>query len=480
MLGYILLGLVALAALLLLAAVVNAVRIKARPAGGKPAISWTDEETALDAKRLSAMIQVQTLSKKPGEDMADFRSLQQVMRQLFPCAFAAAEVTDLDGSLLFRWKGKDSSRSIVLMGHQDVVPATEPDWKFPPFSGTVDEGKIYGRGAIDCKGTLMTELAAMEELMAGGFTPAVDVYIASSVNEESFGGGATATAKYMEERGIRPEIFLDEGGMITAKFFPGLAGQCAVVGVTEKGFINLKVTAKSRGGHSSTPPRHNPIARLAAFVNDMERARPFKKAYSPAVKRMFASLAPALSFPMRLLFGNLWLFGPLVRALLPAVSAYGEALLATTFCFTMCEGSPAPNVIPAEASMLCNLRCIAHQDLDETVALFKKRAAKYDLGVEVLTGRNSSRLADMDGKAFRYLTDCVRACVPDAIVTPYMMMGGTDCREYEGLSSGCLRFSPLRASSEQIAGAHSVNENVDVASLIEAHKFYRYFVENYL
>lgn len=479
MLGYILLGLAALAALLLLAAAVNAARMKAKPAAGKPAISWTQEEAALDAERLSAMIRVQTLSKKPGEDMADFRELQQVMRRLFPRAFAAAEVVDLDGSLLLRWKGKDSSRSVVLMGHQDVVPATEPGWKFPPFSGTVDEGKIYGRGAIDCKGTLMTELAAMEELMAEGFEPAVDVYIASSANEEISGGGATATAKHMEEKGVRPELILDEGGVVTTGFFPGLSGQCAVVGVTEKGFINIKVTAKSRGGHSSTPPRHNPVARLAAFVNDMERARPFKKAYSPAVKRMFASLAPALSFPMRLLFGNLWLFGPLVKLLLPAASAYGEAMLATTFCFTMCEGSPAPNVIPAEASMLCNLRCIAHQDMDETVALFKKKAQKHDLGVEVITGRGSSMLADLDGKAFRYLSACVRACVPGATVTPYMMMGGTDCREYEGLSSGCLRFSPIRASSAQVNSAHSVDENVDVASLIEAHKFYRYLIENY-
>ncbi|HWQ59445.1 MAG TPA: M20/M25/M40 family metallo-hydrolase [Clostridia bacterium] len=477
--GYVLLGLLALVVLMLLAAVLNAVRIKARPAKGKAAISWAERDVALDAERLSRMIQIQTLSKNPGEDMAEFRKLQDLMRELFPRVFETCTYTDFDGSLLIRWKGRDSSRSVVLMGHQDVVPATEPDWKFPPFSGALDGGRVYGRGAMDCKCTLMTELAAMEELIEEGFTPAVDIYLASSANEEISGGGATATAQHFKQQRIRPEVVLDEGGVVTTKFFPGLTGQCAVIGVTEKGFINLKVTAKSHGGHSSTPPRHNPLARLAAFIDDMERARPFKKGYSPAVKRMFASLAPSLSFPMRLLFGNLWLFGPLLKALLPAASPFGEAMLATTFCFTMCEGSPAPNVIPAEAYALCNLRCIAHEDMEATVALFKKRAEKYDLGVEVVTGRNSSKLVDMDGKAFSYLTRCIEECIPGVTVSPYMMMGGTDCREFEIVSDGCLRFSPIRLSPEQLASAHSVNENVDAAALAEAHKFYRYFIENY-
>jgi carboxypeptidase PM20D1 len=100
--------------------------------------------------------------------------------------------------------------------------------------------------------------------------------------------------------------------------------------------------------------------------------------------------------------------------------------------------------------------------------------------VEVVTGRNSSNIVDMDGKAFSYLERCVRACLPDvSVVTPYMMMGGTDCREFEIVSDGCLRFCPIRLSPEQVSSAHSVNENVDAVALTEAHKFYRYFIENY-
>lgn len=478
--GYILLSLLALVALLLLAAVINALRIKAKKTPAQSVLTWTDDEVALDAQRLSRMIQVPTISVAPGGDLAEFRKLQTVMEELFPRVFATCEINDFDGSLLIRWKGRDSSRSMVLMGHQDVVPATEPDWKHPAFSGVVDGGRIYGRGAMDCKCTLMTELAAMEELMAEGFTPACDVYLASSANEEISGGGAAATVNYLKQNGIRPAFIMDEGGVVSSRFFPGLSGQCAVIGVTEKGFINIKLTAKSRGGHSSTPPRHNPLARLAAFINEMERTRPFAKRYSPVVLRMFKCLVPSLSFPMRLLFGNMWLFAPLLKVLLPAASPFGEAMLATTFCFTMCDGSPAPNVIPAEAHALCNLRCIAHQDMEATVALIKQKAAKFDLDAEVMTGRNSSNIVDMDGKAFAYLEACVRACMPDvSAVTPYMMMGGTDCREFEGISDGCLRFCPIRLSSEQISSAHSVNENVNAQALTEAHKFYRYVIENY-
>lgn len=477
--GYVLLGALALILLLLLIAVINALRLKARPAQGKAAISWTDEDVSLDAKRLSEMIRVPSVSVPQGGDVTEFRKLQEVMRELFPRVFEACEIMDLSGSLLLRWRGKDSSRSIMLMGHQDVVPAMEPNWKYPPYAGEIAEGKVYGRGAVDCKCTVMTELAAMEELMAEGFVPACDVYLASSVNEEISGGGATETARLMLEKGIRPEIVLDEGGVISTRVFPGLSGYCAVIGVTEKGFINLKITAKSHGGHSSTPPRHNPLARLAAFISDMERTRPFKKQYSPTVRRMFESLAPALPFPMRLLFGNLWLFAPLLKVILPLASPFGEAMLATTFCFTMCEGSAAPNVIPPEAYVRCNLRCISHQDSEETVELVKKKAAQYDLDVEVEAARGSSALVDMDGAAYAYLADCIRACMPGVTVTPYLMMGGTDCREYEIVSAGCLRFSPIRLSPEQLSGTHSVNENVDAAALAEAHKFYRYFIENY-
>lgn len=477
--GYVLLGLLALILLLLAAAALNAARMRHARAQGTPAISWTKADEALDAQRLSRMIRVPTISAAPGGDMSQFHAFQGVLRELFPHVFAACAFTELDGSMLLRWQGKDGARSIVLMGHQDVVPAREPDWKFPPFSGEISEGKVYGRGAVDCKCTLMTELAAMEELIAEGFVPACDVYLAASANEEISGGGATATVAHLEAQGVAPELVLDEGGVISTNFFPGLQGECAVIGVTEKGFLNVKLTARSAGGHSSTPPRNSPLARLAAFICEMERVRPFKKRYSPTVLRMFKAISPALTFPMRLLFGNMWLFGPLLKLVLPLASPFGEAMLATTFCFTMCEGSAAPNVIPPEAYVLCNLRCISHEDLDATVALFTERAKKYGLAVTVMEGRDSSKLAALDGAAYQYLEDCINACIPGVTVTPYMLMGGTDCREYERISPSCLRFTPISVSQAQIAGTHSVNENVDAEALAQAHKFYRYFIENY-
>ncbi len=475
----ILIGVLGAVALLILIAAANALRIKAKPGRDAAAISWGADDEALDATRLSRMIQIETLPVAPGGDLKKIRELQALLKELFPRVFETCDAVDLDGSLLLRWKGRDSSRSIVLMGHQDVVPASEEGWDYSPFSGAIERGRVYGRGAVDCKCTVMAELAAMEELMGEGFMPACDVYFASSCNEEISGGGSHATARYMKEHNIRPEIVLDEGGVVSEKFFPGLRGQCAVVGVTEKGFINLRVSAKSEGGHSSTPPRNTPLARLAAFIDGMERARPFKKRFPPAVRAMFARLAPHLSFPMRLLFGNLWLFAPLLKVVLPMASPFGEAMLATTFCFTMCEGSSAANVIPPEADVVCNLRCVSHQDAEETIALFRKRAAKHGLEVEVLTARGASNATDTAGEAFTYLSRCIEECFPGVAVAPYMMMGGTDCREYEGISSGCLRFSPVRLTPEQLVSEHSVNENIDVCALAEAHKFYRYFIENY-
>lgn len=483
---YVLLSLLAVLVILLVVAVIRALPIGNYNAVGNvdgiadsPAIHWGEEDESRAVQRLSRMVQAPTVSPREGEDLAEFYKLHAVMAELFPHVWQTAEKTDLNGNLLFRWKGKDSSRSILLMGHQDVVPALEPDWTYPPYSGTVANGRVFGRGSFDCKCTVMSEFAAVEELILAGVTPLVDVYLACSVNEENSGGGAALTAAYLKEHGVHPELVLDEGGVITENAMPGMRGMCALIGVTEKGYMDVKLTARSAGGHASTPPRNTPLVRLAAFMLEMERTRPFKKEFSPVVEAMFARMAPRLNFPMRLLLGNVWLFRPLLTALLPKISPYGEALLSNTFAFTMSQGSGAANVIPPEAYVVCNLRLLSGHGIKETLAILEKRAKKYGIAVEASYAREASALADINGAAFHYVEACIRACMPDVGIVPYLLMGGTDCREYELVSDCCLRFCPIRVDQAQLASEHSVDENVNASSLAEATEFYKYLIRNY-
>lgn len=466
----------ALAVLFLIAAV-RALCIKARPVARQSALSHTPAEEARYAESLARLVRIPTVSVRGSHDAKAFARLHAEMRVLFPTVFSRMELTELSGNLLLRLPGADPAREgVMLMGHQDVVPAKERGWTHGPFAGDIADGRVYGRGAADCKDTVCAEFLAMEELLCEGYTPPCDVYLSCSVDEEVSGGGAKKLAALLRERGVRLHMVLDEGGAIVDSPLPGLSGYAALCGVVEKGYNDVRIIARGNGGHASSPPKHSPLARLAAFICEVEKKPPFVSRLTEPVRGMFAALAPHLSYPMRFLFGNLWLFGPLLPWLLPKTSPYGAALMRTTAAFTMCTGSAGANVLPDEASVLCNLRASIQQDSRASVAALTRIAQKHGLTVELLCGENASRTVDTAAAPFVYLRSCVDACFPGLPFAPYYIMGGTDCRNYESVSDSCLRFCPIRTDAQQLAAMHAANENVFTDALADCVKFYRYFL----
>ena len=437
-------------------------------------------ELKIAEEKLGAMIRIPTVSKHEHEDLSQFYLYHQELEKLFPLIHEKLEKTVLNGTLVYHWKGADQGKLPVLfMGHQDVVPASDDGWSVPAYSGVVKDGCLYGRGALDCKGTMYVQMQAVEELLAEGFVPPCDVYLEYSINEETGGDGAAAAMRYLRDKGIRFAFVLDEGGAVIDEAVPGMNKPYAVLGVTEKGYMDVKITARGKGGHSSTPPRKTPAARLFAFANEIERKRPFKKKLIPEVQEMFRQMAPAFSFPLRFLLGNLWLTKPLIKAAMPLVSPFGEALMATTCCFTMMRGSDAANVIPKEPYLIANLRTSVHQSCEESLAVLKKYGRKYGLEFEVLLSRDASTVSDIHSAAYGFIEKTIRAHFPDAGVAPYLIMGGTDCRHFHALSDTALRFAPVRMSNEQNASCHAVDENVTVTSLAEGVRFYKRLLKNY-
>lgn len=483
MLKYIGIGLLVLLGLLLLLIVVaalKAVKIKAKDNTNAPAINPTEEEANAYALKLSEMVKVPTISMRGNEDLTEFYKLHKVMEANFPLIFSKLEKTEIEGNLLFRWAGKDPKRNgILLMGHQDVVTADEPNWERDPFSGEIADGNIHGRGAMDCKSTFFSEFQAIEELLAEGYEPPCDIYLATAVDEEISGDGAPKLVNYLKSKGVHLDVAMDEGGAILKDQLPTMKGWCAAIGLLEKGYIDLKVIAKGKGGHSSTPRSNTPMARLAKFVADIEKDKPFKAEISGTVHAMLTEAAPYLGFPLRMVLGNMWLFKGLLTKVLPMVSPMCNAFVRTTFCCTMAEGSHSPNVIPSEAYVICNLRPSPHQNVDESMAVLKKYADKYDLELEIIHARNASNTVDYKGEEFGYLKKCLNECYPDAGVIPYLMTGGTDCRHYEEIADNCLRFCPIKMSNEQLAAMHAANESIGVKETANCVKFYKYYIQNH-
>ena len=476
MIGYIILGLIVL---VLAIAVIRTIRIKA-PATQPRCADFDSGILDSYAQTMGDMIRVPTVSKSETEDLTQFYLFHKELERLFPLLHKHLEKTDLQGTLLYRWPGSNPGKKpILLMGHQDVVPASDDGWKVGAYSGEVIDGCVYGRGALDCKSTMFVEMQAVEELLAEGFTPPCDVYLEYSINEETGGAGAANAMQYLKDKGITLALVLDEGGAVIDKAVDGMDRPYAVIGVTEKGYMDLKITARGKGGHSSTPPRNTPAARLFAFANEIERKRPFQKKLIPEAVEMFKAMAPSFNFPMRLVLGNIWLFKPLLMALMPIVSPFGEAVMATTCCFTMMGGSNAANVIPKEPYLVANLRTSAHQGCDASLAVMEKYAKKYDLEIEVLMRRDASPISNIHSKEYAYVTECVKTWFPDAGVAPYLIMGGTDCRHFHALTENALRFAPVPMTTAQSASCHAVDENVTVTALAEGVRFFKYFLKNY-
>lgn len=473
---YVVLGVIAL---LLAVAVIRAFAIKA-PARVSYTPQVSQEELSLCAEKLGAMVRIPTVSRREDEDLSDFYRFHEELEKLFPLIHSHLEKTVLNGTLLYRWKGSDPARKpILFMGHQDVVPASDDGWRTGAYSGEVIDGNLYGRGALDCKSTMFVEMQAVEELLEKGFTPPCDVYLEYSINEETGGDGAAAAMRYLRDQGITLALVIDEGGAVMDKAVDGMDRPYAVIGITEKGYMDLKITARGKGGHSSTPPRNTSAARLFAFANEIERKRPFKKALLPEVVEMFRAMAPSFGFAFRLVLGNIWLFKPLLMALMPVVSPFGEAVMATTCCFTMMRGSDAANVIPKEPYLVANLRTSVHQGCDASLEILQKYAKKYDLEIEVLMRRDASPISNIHSAEYAYVAQCIREHFPDIGIAPYVIMGGTDCRHFHALTENALRFAPVRMTAAQSASCHAVDENVTVAALAEGVTFFKRFLTGY-
>ena len=464
------LGVLGLGLTLVLIALLRTLLTPAKQSTWQPKLDPAREK--LYGEKLRDMVRCETVSRAGDPQREKFLGFHRLLAELFPLVHEKLEKTEIDGNLLFYWKGKSSERPVVLMSHQDVVPA-EGEWLHEPFSGDIEDGKLWGRGSADTKCSLMAFFQAAEELLREGYVPEQDVYLSSSCTEEIGGDGCPKLVAEMERRGVKPFLVCDEGGAIVQEPIGGVKNYYAMIGVLEKGRGGLRLTARSNGGHASYPPKNSPIARLAKFVARVEKKDPMKVEFEPEVRAMFRTLAPYGPFYLRLLFGNLWLFEPLLKKLLPRISPQAGALLKTTIAFTMQSGSDALNVLPQSASLSMDLRYIPHQAMAESNAVIRDLAKQYDLETEVLHAYDACEPVSIGSDAYALVEKVIGQVFPELPPCPYVMTGGTDARFYQKICDACIRFSPVVYGPAQMKGMHGLNENIDLCSLPGAVDFYK-------
>ncbi len=442
------------------------------------------------AERLARAIRFRTVATgaKGAGDAADFQEIHEFLKTSFPRVHARLGCEVHGGhSLLYRWKGSDPSREpILLMSHIDVVPVesgTETSWTHPPFSGDLSDGFIWGRGALDVKSGAFGLLEAAERLLDDGFRPTGDVYFALGHDEEIGGReGNRRVAENLRSRGVRFRFVLDEGGGLTEGIIDGISGPVAFVGVAEKGYATIRVTAQTEGGHSSMPPPHTAVGMIATVVARLE-SNPFPARIDGATAAMLDYLGPEMPWPRRVALANRWLTGGLIARQFAAKPSL-NALIRTTMAATVARGGETANVLPKQAETVVNLRLLPG-DTSES-ALRRIRDEVKRLGFDEKTVMCSmepapsepSRISSTDSNGFRTLQRTIAEVYRGTVVAPGLSMVATDSHHYAPIASDIYRFLPLRLTADDLKRIHGVDERIGIKTYADMIGFLARLIEN--
>ncbi|PHR56773.1 MAG: hypothetical protein COA47_12655 [Robiginitomaculum sp.] len=437
------------------------------------------------ANHLSEAVRFKTISTQDRTlfDPEIFATFQDWLALTYPNFYAAVSTEMVAGSSQMNtWAGTDSNLDpVVFLAHQDVVPADEAPgsgWEKPPFSGLIEDGFIWGRGAIDDKGSLIAILEAADRLAASGYQPKRTLIFAFGHDEEVGGPGAMAIAALLKERNIHPWAVIDEGGAITTNM-PDVAGPVARIGVAEKGYLTLILTSKAEGGHSSTPPVTTSLGALSRAIAAVE-AHPFEQKLDVVLIKMLRATARSeeVGFSKRFVLANLWLFGRTVEDALKQSNS-GRAMLGTTIAPTILHAGIKENALPREAQAFVNFRLHARDSVADVVAHVRAAIDNPDIEVSIANppGNEPSPISQIGTGPYAWLEQAINDGFPGTLVAPNVVLGGTDSRYFAIVTDDIYRFAPYTFDSSDFGRIHGLNERMGVEDFAHGVQVYYLMLE---
>jgi carboxypeptidase PM20D1 len=436
--------------------------------------------------RLAGAIRFPTISKQDTSlvDTTAFLSLHAYLRDAYPGVLGTLHVERMSGlSLLLTWEGSSPDRApVLLMGHLDVVsPGADSLWAHPPFGGERSDGFVWGRGTLDNKIGVVASLEAVERLISEGYQPERTFYFAFGHDEEVGGSrGAAVIADTLAARlDGKLSFVLDEGGFVGKGLLDGLDVPVALVGIAEKGYLTLELSALAPGGHSSAPPEVTAVGRVSRAVARLE-SEPFPARVDGATRAMFKHVRPYMGVTRRVIFSNLWLLEPLVRSLM-AADAGAAALVRTTTAATMIGGGVKENVLPTKATAIINFRILPGETTDTVTERVRRVIDDPDVGIApVNVYFDPSPVSDPAAPAFALVRRTVRETIEleDLVVTPFLVPGATDSRYFTGLADNVYRFLPVVVGREELETIHSAGERISAENVRACAAFLYQLIRN--
>ena len=407
------------------------------------------------------------------QDYGEFDRLHKHLAQAYPRVFSAGIVEKIGHSLLIFLPGSDLSlKPALFMAHQDVVPVvpgTEGDWEHDPFSGDAAEGYIWGRGALDIKEMLIGILESAEYLLTCGKQFKRGMYLAFGEDEETLSVGAQAICDTLLSRGVRLEYVLDEsaGDVLDAASYGAPGTRICTIGTYEKGYADMKLTAFSRGGHSSNPFRGTSLGALAKAIAQVADNPP-EPHLTEAAKEALKTLKPYITEePMKSWVKDTAAHeGEILKHFLSCESLYHQ--VQTTVAPTQIDpGSPAGNVMPQTMSAVINFRLCPH-DTPESLMEHVRRVTEGKVELSYVQKIRASQPSDTESLGFYALKQAAEHFFSGLVFIPVQNRAATDARRYEPLSRSVFRFGPFLEEEDISAeGIHGTNERISVRAFLQ-------------
>lgn len=417
--------------------------------------------------RLSEAISYQTVSFEDSTkfDSSQFIGFRKFLERTYPLVHQKLKREIVDGySLLFTWEGKNvSANPIVLMAHQDVVPIEEETrsmWTSDPFKAQVKDNYIWGRGSADDKINLVSILEAAEKLLAENFQPQRTIYFAFGHNEEVTGTGAIAMASLLKSRGIKADLVLDEGGIITREKIPGLETRSvALLGTSEKGAMSLELKVEKHGGHSAMPEPETAIDILTGAITKLRKEN-FEARFSPSTEGFIEAVGPEMPFTYKMVFANLWLFTPVVHNIYEQTNT-GNAMIRTTVAPTIFNSGIKDNVVPTVATATINIRLLPGDRSEDVIEKIKAIIGDDRVSINAKGKvREATSVTSQDSYGYKKVRDVISKTHEDIIPSPFLMIAATDSRYFTEVSDNIIKFSPM----VDPIGFHGIDERVSLES----------------